>query len=385
MKKFSACFAALAAISLSALCACNGSEKSAYYKSYYAMDTAARLYAADVSESDFEKLAGKVGDLLSTAENALSASRSNSYICKYNSAQAGATVEIDEICYEVLTLAQEVYLETDGCFNPAVYYCEDIYGFAARPAEVGSMPYDNDDDTKRLPDEKYVTAFKELAEHFSDVEIFEADGTYYATKPDFAVTVEGDAREYTLALDVGGIAKGWCVDKVNEMMSEAGMEYGYFNFGESSMSVKKYFGGDNNYSVAAGDPRAVGAYVSFKMQGANLSTSGDNHNYYVIDETRYCHIIDPHTGSPIRTDVATVTIVGGSAGRCDALTTALSAMDKERAAEFINDKLSDCKVIMVIFADGEGEVLTNAPDYFEILNKKYVLANTVENGKIVLN
>lgn len=388
MKKIIAGVAAAAVVSLSALCACSDNDggKSNYSRTFFAMDTVAKLFAANVSESDFNVLADKVGDFLSAAENSLSASRSNSYICEFNRAEAGAKVEIDEITFEVLTLAKSVYLETDGCFNPAVYYCEDIYGFAARTAGAEDMPYDREGDAPTLPDQKYVTAFKELATHFSEVEIYQLDGTYYATKPDFTVKVEGDNNEYSLALDAGGIAKGWCVDKVNEMLAEAGIEYGYFNFGESSMGVKKYYGGDNNYSVAAGDPRAFGgAYVSFKMQDANLSTSGDNHNFYEIDGTRYCHIIDPHTGSPIRTGVATVTVVGGSAGRSDALTTALSTMDMQGAAVFINEKMTHSKIIMLYFEGGAGKVLTNAPEYFKIENKNYVLCNTVENGKIVLN
>ena len=376
----------MAVVSLTALCACKDSGKSNYYQTFYAMDTAARLFAADVKENDFNTLADKVGNFLYAAENSLSASRSDSCISKYNAAAAGATVEIDENTFEVLTLAKSVYLETDGCFNPAVYYCEDLYGFAARPANVGAMPYDRADGVLSLPDEKYVSAFRQLPEHFSEVEIYPSNGTYYATKPDFTVKAEGDGNEYSIALDVGGIAKGWCVDKVNAMLEEAGIEYGYFNFGESSMSVKKFFGGDSNYSVAANDPRATGSvYASFKMQNANLSTSGDNHKYYEIDGTRYCHIIDPRTGSPIQTGVATVTIVGGPAGRSDALTTAPSAMDMQGAADFINENMSESKVIMLFIKNGTGKVLTNAPDYFKIENKNYVLANTVENGKIVLN
>ena len=211
------------------------------------------------------------------------------------------------------------------------------------------------------------------------------DGAYYATKPQFTVKVDGDDREYSLALDLGGVAKGWCVDKVNEMLEEAGVEYGYFNFGVSSMSVKSFTGGDGNYNVMSGDPRGSGALAAFKMKNENLSTSGDNHKYYTIDGTRYCHIISPLTGSPIQTGIASVTVVGGSAGRCDALTTALAAMGRERAVRFINEKLSDCKVIMLVFEDGVGTVITNAPDYFEIKNKSYLFANTVEHGNIVLN
>lgn len=374
---------AVTAASLSTLCACSG--KGSFIESFFAMDTAARLAVANVKEADFKALSEEVETFLTSAENSLSCARPNSYICKFNQAAAGATVRLDEITYEVLKLAKEVYIETDGYFNPAVYYCEDLYGFAARPANIASMPYDREDATKALPEEKYITAFKELSERFSEVEIYELDGTYYATKPDFTAKVAGDEREYTLALDLGGIAKGWCVDKVNQMLADAGVEYGYFNFGISSMSVKSRRDGDGNYSVYSGDPRGSGSYVSFKMRNANLSTSGDSVKYYEIDGTRYSHVISPLTGSPVQTGVASVTVVGGSAGRSDALTTALSAMGRERAVEFINERLSDCRVIMLIFEDGVGKVITNAPDYFKILNNNYALANTVENGKIVLN
>lgn len=388
MKKFLAGITAVATITftmLSTLCACSGGDEGAgLSREYYAMSTYARLVAAQVEEADFNTLSDEVGAFLSAAENSLSASRPKSFISIFNQAAAGATVVLDEISYEVLSLAKEMYAETDGYFNPAVYYSEDIYGFVTRTAGTGAMPYDREDNTKTLPDDKYVTAFRELATHFSEVELFELYGTYYATKPKFTVKIDGDEREYSLALDLGGIAKGWCVDRVNTMLAEAGVEYGYFNFGESSMSVKSH-AVEGSYSVTARNPRGSGAYMNFKMKDANLSTSGDNNKYYEIDGKRYCHIINPLTGSPIETGVASVTVVGGAAGRSDALTTALAAMGKESAAQFINENLSDCKVIMLVFEDGAGKVITNAPEYFEIKNKNYVLANTVKNGKIVLN
>lgn len=384
MKKFSA-IALSGVTALCTLCACANKKPNGRSANFFAMDTAAFLVAANVGERQFDGLVTEVSALLYSAENSLSVSRAGSCIYSFNRAAAGATVEIDEICYEALSLAKEVYEQTDGYFNPAVYYCEDLYGFAARPEDAEAMPYDRESVAKELPDGKYITAFRELSEHFAEVEISQSGGKYYATKPDFTISVDGN--EYSLALDLGGIAKGLMVDKVNAMIEEAGIEYGYFNFGVSSMGVKAYNGGDGRYSIASYDPRGSGSYATFKMKNANLSTSGDYIKYYVLNDKRYCHIISPQTGKPIETGVASVTIVGGSAGRSDALTTALSAMGKEKAAQFINDNLSDCKVIMLIFEDedGVGKVLTNAPDYFTITNKNYALANTVEDGKIVLN
>ena len=356
-------------LALSSLCACAKEESNESRKAYlYAMNTTAVLAATDIGADRFEKLEDSVREFLTEADNALSASRAGSDVYNFNRAEAGSTVKISETCYEVLTLAWEVYAYTDGYYNPAVYYCEDLYGFAARPSGSPAMPYDRDFQ-KVLPDEKYRAAFCELSTHFSEVEIFQSGATYYATKPDF--TVEVDGVKYSLSLDLGGIAKGWCVDKVNAMLADAGLEYGYFDFGVSSIGVKKFKGGDGNYTIKSEDPRGAGYYASFKMRNANLST-------------RYCHIIDPTTGAPVQTGVASVTIVGGQAGLLDALTTALAAMGKEKAVQFINEKLKAYKVVMLIFEDGKGRIITNAPDYFALENTNYELANTVENGNIVL-
>jgi thiamine biosynthesis lipoprotein len=186
---------------------------------------------------------------------------------------------------------------------------------------------------------------------------------------------------------LGGIGKGYCADVVNEMFDEYGFEYGVFNFGYSSMSIKKsYESSDGNWSLSIDDPRVnYGTYLKLSVSSVCLSTSGDNEKYYEIDGTRYCHIIDSTTGSPIQTGIASVTIIGGSAAEDDALTTALSAMGLEKAVVFINEKLTDRKVIMLYAGGDVPEIITNVPDEITILNSNYKVANTVQDGKIVLN
>ncbi|MDE7163390.1 MAG: FAD:protein FMN transferase [Clostridia bacterium] len=389
--KCGAAFAVCAACVPLAACA---QDRTVYGKNYYAMGTEATyLVAAKTEKETFDDLAARVGDFLAATERSVSATVAQSYVAKFNAAEAGATVEIDQTSYSLFTLAKQIYADTDGYFNPAVWYCEDLFGFAYGISSVDlreKMPYDREgalDGFGTLPDEKYVTAFCELASHFGEVVLTEEEGRYYAVKPDFTVKVEGDDNEYSLRVDFGGIAKGWCADRVNEMMDEAGISYGYFNFGMSSMSLKKYAYNDTgDYTVSSGDPRNSGAdYVTRSVQDTALSTSGDNMQYFVVDGVRYCHIIDPTTGAPIRTGVASVTVYGGSAAEADALTTALAAMGKQKAVEYINEKTTDQKVVMLVFEDGAGKIITNCPQDIEIHNKNYVVINTVVDGKIVLN
>lgn len=385
MKKFfraAACVAAVTALSLA--CSCAGGEQKNYVKYIYSMGTYANVVIPQ-TESAFSSCSGgeeerflafhdEVSQILNSADNSLSATLVTSCIYKFNQADAGTVTEIDKTAYEVLLKAKEIYTLTEGNYNPAVYYSVKAYGF----------PLSSDKAPQTLPSEQTVSAFRELASHFNEVELTEKDGKYYAEKPDYTVTVDG--KEYSLAVDLGGIGKGWCADKVSALMEERSYNYGLFNFSLSSMAVKSYaFNEDGYYALEPHDPRGTGSFCSIKIKNCNLSTSGDHLQYYVKDGVRYCHIIDPFTGSPIQTGVASVTVIGGSAVEDDALTTALSCMGKQKAVEFINEKLSDRTVIMLIFEDGQGKIITNRPQDITILNTQYALANRVENGRIVLN
>ena len=393
-KKIAACAAALI-LTVTAGCACAGCNKNeeSHSKQIYSMRTYADLVfpVGEISKEDFASLSDRVKTFLTETENSLSATIAGSCIYNFNVAEAGATVEIDKTAYEVLSESKRIYEKTEGYFNPAVWYCEDLYRFTYGLSLADlreKMPYDREgalDGFGTLPDEKYVTAFQQLSSYYSGVVLSQSDGKYYATKPLETVKVEGDDREYSLRIDLGGIAKGWCADKVNEMLDEAGIKCGYFNFGTSSMAIKKYaFNKTGDYTVSARDPRGAGNYISLKLQDVTLSTSGDYMQNFIADGVIYCHIINPYTGAPIRTGIASVTVAGGSAVENDALTTALSAMGKQKAVQYINDNLSDRKVVMLI-EEGEGcGVITNCPDEATVNNPAYKILNTVQNGKIVL-
>lgn len=386
MKKFFR--AASAAVALSALvfvCSCSDGEQTNYVKYLYSMGTTASIVVPQTEsafsscsggeEEKFLSICDEISQILNEADNSLSATLVTSCIYEFNNADAGEKVEIDKTAYEVLLKSKEIYQLTEGYYNPAVYYSVKAYGF---PLTSEKAP--------QLPSEQSVSAFRELASHFNELQLqlSEENGKYYAVKPSYTVTVEG--VEYSLAVDLGGIGKGWCADKVSSLMAQKGYNYGLFNFSFSSMVVKSYaFNADGYYTLEPHDPRETGSYCSVKVKDSNLSTSSDKLQYYVKDGVRYCHIINPFTGRPIQTGVASVTVIGGSAVEDDAFTTAFSCMGMQKAVEFINEKLSDRTVIMLIIEDGEGKIITNRPQEITILNTQYRIANTVEDGRIVLN
>lgn len=380
------------------------STQGEYYNVFGTVGTLA--VSADFNNSEvvanFNNLCDAVGDFLSELENTLSTAVSTSSISRFNSAAAGTEVQIDELTYNVLSEAIYMYEITDGYYNPAVYYSVDLFGFTPRfntytyTAELSTrMPYDRlTDDGQKVsaygePDEQYVNIFCQLASHMNEVEVYERDGKYYAYKPDYTVTgPNGDT--YTMALDLGGIGKGYAADIVNVMMEEYGFEYGYFTLGSSSYYVKQSATSDDGtWSMGLTDPDNSlfgGTYARVNISSVALSSSGDYEKSYRGEAgLTYCHIIDPFTGRPKTIGIAGCTVVGGTAARDDALTTALMVMGEQRAVQYINEHLKDYDIVMIVRGDdGPCErVITNVENLE--YNPSYTLANTIDGeGNIVL-
>lgn len=296
-------------------------------------------FAADGAEERYGAFIKAVGAELNAIDKAISATVTGSDIYKFNAAKAGATIEITKITYEVLSTAKAVYDLTDGYYNPALYYNIQAYGFggaATCPQSAEELPKDSD-----------IENYTALAAKFVGITLEEREGAYFVTKPDYTVEVNGETL--SLKLDLGGIGKGYAVDRVDELFEEYGYKFGYFNFGSSSMLVKSHIQA-GAYNIGFSSPRSPNRepYLMTRLQGEKLSTSGDDEQFYTIDGVRYCHIIDPTTGKPVQTGIMSVTVIGGSAAEDDALTTAIMAMGKTKAIKFIEEKLTDRKVAFTV-------------------------------------
>lgn len=363
----------------------------------YVLGTSATIALSyDISDTTAperaEDLWVEVGATLEQIENSLSSAITTSSIYKFNQANAGETVTIDKTAYTVLSEALRLNAYTNGYYNPGVYYSVDLYGFAPRGVGV-SMPYDRTRANAELPDEDYVQAFKELGAYFKDIELNENKGVYTAKKP-VGATVNVKGVDYHLKIDLGGIGKGYAVDLIDKMIDDAGFEYSYFNLGSSSIAVNSFSEKDPNFNMSSQDPRSnalfsVESYISRKVNNVCLSTSGDYEKYYILDDVRYCHIINPTTGRPISDGVITATLIGGTAMEGDALTTALTCMGRDNAISFINEKLSAYTVTFVYEKQDKSlQIISNTPTsaYTQKNKKKFKIAYTLDsNGKIIYN
>lgn len=168
------------------------------------------------------------------------------------------------------------------------------------------------------------------------------------------------------SVDLGGIAKGYALDRALELLKDAGTENAILNLG-GTIGV-------------TGRPVEVGVRNPFDPDGEPMGTllldnrcavtSGSYERFARIGGRMFHHIIDPRTGYPSDAGLVSVTLVGRIATVLDAYATAAFILGIDRAQPLL------CKRgIDAIFVKDSGEVLkTNG------LNKLFQLRADVRTA-----
>lgn len=359
---------------------------------YFGTTVTFAVYRAADAESDALAVRDEIESMLAEVSAAADAQTEGSDVARFNAAGAGERVELSVTGYALFSLAMEMYEQTGGLYDPSVGLSVDLWGFTPRftlPDYAPERAYDRES-ANVPPADEYVEAFRGLI-GFGDVILYEENGKCYAVKPDRTATVAGDDTVYTMNVDLGGIAKGYVADRAAEIAESHGLTESYVSVGRSSLAL-----GDNResaegaprehmWAVSVAHPRTDGAtWLRVYAARECVSTSGDYERAYVYDGKRYCHVIDPRTGSPVDSGVASVTLLGRTAAEADALTTALVVMGREAATEYVNARLTDARVAICEDADGL-TMYTNMPETdYDLVASDVALGSRAEDGKIIV-
>ncbi len=137
-----------------------------------------------------------------------------------------------------------------------------------------------------------------------------------------------------MRIDLGGIAKGYSVDRGIEILQKQGITRAMVNAGGDTRIIGDRFG--KPWVVGVRDPDHEGkVFLRLPLTDTAFSTSGDYERYFDEDGKRFHHIIDPKTGDSAR-KVRSVTVISGTATRTDALTKSVFIMGAEEGIAFIN-------------------------------------------------
>ncbi len=114
------------------------------------------------------------------------------------------------------------------------------------------------------------------------------------------LTIDGtrvSSRNRAVQLDLGGYAKGWALDRAAAILREQGVSNALVNIGGNVLALGAK--GEQPWKVGIQDPRGAGAIAALPLKdGEAIGTSGDYQRFFERDGQRFCHLIDPRTGSP---------------------------------------------------------------------------------------
>ena len=151
-----------------------------------------------------------------------------------------------------------------------------------------------------------------------------------------------------MRVDLGGIAKGYAVDRGIEILKKAGFDRAMVNAGGDTRLMGDRFGKPWMVGIRHPDDKER-VVLRLPLTDAAFSTSGDYERFFDEGGVRYHHIIDPRTGKSPHA-IRSATIISGTALRTDGLSKTVFILGPEKGIEFI-DTLPDVDAV-IVGADG---------------------------------
>ena len=242
-----------------------------------------------------------------------------SELLQLNAAAGDHPVPVSREMRQILVTAREVGDWTGGKFDVTFGALSGLWKFDAQNQD-NSIPTRADIE-RRLPFIDY-----------HDVIVDEAAGTAFVK------------RKGVIA-HLGGIGKGYAVDRVAAILRKAGIRDFMIQFGGDLLLSGRR--GDRPWRAAIRDPRGPveKVFAAIDLFDETFSTSGDYERFFLAGGRRYHHIIDPDTGEPARGS-RSVTIVAPRAVIADALSTGVFIMGPEAGMALI-EALPDVEGVIV--------------------------------------
>lgn len=272
-----------------------------------------RQAALDAAEEEIQRL-----------DSLLSTGKPDSEISRLN--QSG-TLSLSEDTKALVNGAFALNKETNGAFDVTIYPLMELWGFPKK--------------------EYHLPNQQELSEALALVGM---DRIKY------------DAQTGTLTLDqgqkidLGGIGKGYTSQRVMEIFRQAGVTSGMVSLGGNVQCLgTKPDGSLWRIGIQAPweEEGEIAAVVEIADQA--VITSGGYERYFVDNTTgeTYCHILDPKSGYPVKSDLSSVSIVSSDGMLADGLSTSLYLMGLEGAQAYWRAHSTQFQAILI---DNEGKL-----------------------------
>lgn len=267
----------------------------------------------------------EIESLLLQINQQMSTYKADSEITQFNHYQQTDWFVVSKDFVFVVNAAQKISALTQGAFDITIAPLIDLWGFGSKIINI--TPTKN-----KIKEEMQHTGY-----HLLEVR----DNPPALRKLD-----------KNLRIDLSAIAKGFAVDKISDYLKRKNFNDFLVEIGGEIRSNGLNLSGEK-WHIAIESPVVNQAKVNqiILLSDKGLATSGDYRNYFVKKGIRYSHTLDPKTGSPIKHNLASVTVMHNSTMKADAFSTALMVMGEIEGKHFaLQQKLE----INMIIREGNG-------------------------------
>ncbi len=306
------------------------------------MDTRVDLTLYEAGGKASKQINEEVFAEMERLETILSRTVAGGDLDRVNRAAGVEWVEVSPETFFVLGRALEFAELTGGAFDPTVAPLVELWGFGT--------------EHPRRPSEDELEAVLPLV----DYRLVQLDSNRSAVY----LPLRG------MRLDLGGIAKGYIVDRGMDVVRKHTAEACFLNAGgDIRVSGEKPSG--EKWAVGIQDPGADAGFpetfclAALRLEGeSSVATSGNYQRFFEEDGVIYHHILDPADGKPAR-HFKSVTIAAQDTLTADALSTAVFVLGKEAGLALL-EQLPGVDGVLV---DEEGQMFysTGLEDKIELL------------------
>ncbi|MCK9328395.1 MAG: FAD:protein FMN transferase [Candidatus Cloacimonetes bacterium] len=259
------------------------------------MDTQVEIYAESKTKN-IASIIDQAFDLIRSYDNKFSYYNENSMLNKINNKE---TQTIDEDFFIMLNFAEKLYHNSNGLYDISIANLIDLWDF----------------ENEIIPSKLELEKVKQKI------------GFDKITFSQDSISLSNDVK-----LNLGSISKGFIIDKAIDFLKANNVTEAYINAGGD---IRFFSSNNKKWNIGIQHPRDKNKVIaSMKIPDMAVVTSGDYERYFIKDNIRYNHIINPKTGYPANESVS-VTIFSDNATLADALSTTAFLMNPFDAIELI--------------------------------------------------